>query len=249
MLLTNDDGYDSPGLLALTKAFTSRDPWIVAPDRQRSAVGHGMTIYGDLKIKQYGERYYSCSGTPVDCVVASTLGIMPRKPELVISGINLGPNLGTDSVYSGTVAAARQAALLGIPGIALSKNNNDKSTSFNNEAAWVADNIDRLVSCIQPGTVLSINFPKEWNPYARIVQTKPVKRFYHDKMEIFTYNSRERYFFIKGEGVSHIELDDGDCDICNAGDISISLLEIHPHSRNIPSFDTIFTGGGSGINS
>ncbi|MDR0720099.1 MAG: hypothetical protein LBF78_10730, partial [Treponema sp.] len=124
ILLTNDDGVDSPGIITLfetLKACPGHNVFVLAPDSDRSGVSNGLlALTKPLKITEKQSNVWSCEGLPADCVLAACLGGRPCKPDVVISGINRGGNLGTDIIYSGTCAAARQASLLGIPGIALS---------------------------------------------------------------------------------------------------------------------------------
>jgi 5'-nucleotidase len=124
ILLTNDDGFDSPGILALAAALRENGhrTTVFAPDRDRSGVSHSISFLGrhPLVLSPRGEDSWSCSGLPVDCVVTALLGAIPYRPDLILSGINRGANLGTDLLYSGTAAAARQGSLFGIPSIALS---------------------------------------------------------------------------------------------------------------------------------
>ena len=129
ILVTNDDGIAAEGLEALINELkglcnAQNKPLhtitVIAPDTERSGVSHAMTLRHPTKVRRLNEGLYTCSGTPADCVIVAGLGIVKEKIDLVVSGINRGPNLGTDIVYSGTCAAARQAALVGIPSIAVS---------------------------------------------------------------------------------------------------------------------------------
>jgi len=116
ILLTNDDGYASDGIKALAVALGGEhEVWTLAPDSERSGMSHSMSLRQPLKIRKLAEREYCCSGTPADCVILASHGVLPFSPDVVVSGINRGPNLGTDLVYSGTAAAARQASMNGVP--------------------------------------------------------------------------------------------------------------------------------------
>ena len=111
VLIANDDGVFSPGLEAVRAALApDHEVWVVAPDGERSAMSHYITIKGPVAVREISERVYSCSGSPADCVIVGLLEVLPELPDVVVSGINIGPNLGTDVIYSGTAAAARQAA-------------------------------------------------------------------------------------------------------------------------------------------
>lgn len=119
--VTNDDGIESAGLKALASALESLDEvYVVAPDRERSAIGMAITLHRPLRATQVGERAYSVDGTPVDCVDLAISTLLPERPKLLVSGINHGQNLGHDIHFSGTVAAAKKATFLGIPSIAIS---------------------------------------------------------------------------------------------------------------------------------
>ena len=121
LLLTNDDGLGAPGLDALeSKLRNVHDVWTIAPVREMSGQSHSITLNEGLKLNRFPDRRFAVHGTPVDCVNLGFQAVMPRLPDLVISGINKGPNLGTDILYSGTCAAAREAALRGVPSVAVS---------------------------------------------------------------------------------------------------------------------------------
>jgi len=130
IFLSNDDGYFSEGILLLAKELSKdHQVTIVAPNKPQSAAGHALTMHKPLRVKyypdlseQYGAEVYSCSGKPADCVTIGIIEIMKERPDLVISGINNGANLATDIVYSGTVSAAMEAAMMGYKSIAASIN-------------------------------------------------------------------------------------------------------------------------------
>ncbi len=123
ILLTNDDGIAAPGLKVLERVARqlSRDIWVVAPELEQSGAGHSLTLRRPLRIRQLGRRRFAVDGTPTDAVLLAVNQIMrERKPTLVLSGVNRGGNLGEDVTYSGTIAAAMEATLLGVPAVALS---------------------------------------------------------------------------------------------------------------------------------
>lgn len=121
ILITNDDGVSSPGLSVLASAMDAMgEVWVYAPDREQSAVSHGISIHRPLRVQEVGERRYMVDGTPTDCVMLAVHELLEGRPDLVISGINNGANLGDDLTYSGTVAGAHEGMLLGIPSIAMS---------------------------------------------------------------------------------------------------------------------------------
>lgn len=121
ILLTNDDGIHAPGLRVLFDALSPiAEVHVFAPDRERSAVGHGISLHHPLRVKRVAERWHSVDGTPADCVLLAVRKLLGDRPSMVVSGINNGANLGDDVFYSGTVAGAREGMLLGFPAIAVS---------------------------------------------------------------------------------------------------------------------------------
>lgn len=121
ILISNDDGFDSPGIQLLAKAVEEiGEVYVVAPHRERSTAGHSLTLHKPLRIMEHGPRRFSTSGTPADCIYLGIHYLIKGKPDLILSGINRGANLGTDVFYSGTVAAAREGALMNIKSYAFS---------------------------------------------------------------------------------------------------------------------------------
>ena len=124
ILVSNDDGIQSQGLQALVKALENiAEVWVVAPDRERSAVSHALSMDFPLRYKRVrdlGPRFFAVNGTPTDCVLLGTAKVLPERPNLIVSGINKGENLGEDITYSGTVSAAIEGTILGIPSFAIS---------------------------------------------------------------------------------------------------------------------------------
>jgi len=122
ILVTNDDGIHAEGLGALADAMAPLgEVFVVAPDREQSAVGHALTLHRPLRVDRVGERRFAVNGTPSDCVNLGVLGLLPEPPVLVVAGINHGSNLGDDVTYSGTVSAAMEGTLLGVPSMAVSQ--------------------------------------------------------------------------------------------------------------------------------
>lgn len=164
ILITNDDGIYAEGIYALASALKKAgNVTVVAPDTQRSAVGHAITITDPLRVapaKRSGKFFgYAASGTPADCVKLGIKSIMKKRPDLVVSGINLGGNLGYNVLYSGTVSGATEGALLGIPSLAVSLDT-FKSPDFGAAAAFSV----KLAAMMKkqplpPGTLLNVNLP------------------------------------------------------------------------------------------
>ncbi len=164
ILITNDDGIYAGGLWALQRAFSRvHDVTVVAPDRQRSAIGHGITLHQPLRAERVAVgsdcRGIAVSGTPADCVKIAILEIMDQKPDMVISGINPGANLGRSINYSGTVAAAREAALYGINAIAVSIEK-PEGGHYDDVADYIEKFSKQIAENGLPlGTFLNVNFP------------------------------------------------------------------------------------------
>jgi 5'-nucleotidase len=165
ILITNDDGVHAPGLAVLEKIARalSDEVWIVAPEYDQSGVSHSLSLNDPLRLRQIGDRHYAVKGTPTDCVIMGARHIMKDLPDLVLSGVNRGRNAGEDVLYSGTVAGAKEAAVLGIPSFALSQ---AYSSAKGLEPYWetpiqhAPEIIRRVLKQGMPRDVLvNINFP------------------------------------------------------------------------------------------
>lgn len=164
ILVSNDDGIDAPGIKMLEKVARSLsdDVWVVAPSSEQSAVAHSLTVRRPLRIHQHSDRRFSVDGTPTDSVLLGVRQVLSdRKPDLVLSGINRGGNMGDDVTYSGTVAAAMEGILLGIPAIAFSQYyQGDHPVKWATGEHWAPEVIRRLCAAGWPRNVLmNVNFP------------------------------------------------------------------------------------------
>ncbi|MBA1243408.1 5'/3'-nucleotidase SurE [Pseudomonas japonica] len=163
VLLTNDDGIDAPGLAALeaVAAELGVEVWVVAPDHDQSGVSHALSLHQPLRVTHRGERRFSVSGTPGDCVAMAVCQLMPAPPQLVLSGINKGANLGRETVFSGTVGAAMAALLLELPAIALSQAFTRRDAVRWDTARQLAPGVIRQLWAAgwAPGACLNVNFP------------------------------------------------------------------------------------------
>jgi 5'-nucleotidase len=162
ILVTNDDGYRSEGIRVLADALARLgDTTIVAPIDEASAIGHALTLRRPLRLETIAERLYAVDGTPTDCVNIAVTQVFKRLPDLVVSGINKGWNLGDDVTYSGTVAGALEASLLGVPGIAVSLAQTRGAYDFSHAAAAAASLAEAMLARPLPGrTFLNVNLPK-----------------------------------------------------------------------------------------
>ena len=161
ILVTNDDGYFAEGIAALTQALEKiGEVIVVAPASEQSATSHSLTLTRPLRIRQLGERRYNVDGTPTDCVVLALMTILKeQRPDIVVSGINHGANLGDDVTYSGTVAGALEGSIFGLPAIAVSMTHRDER-DFTHAANFAAQLTQRvLTEGVPTGTVLNVNVP------------------------------------------------------------------------------------------
>src|SRR5215468_2321381 len=225
ILVTNDDGVHAAGLAALAAALDDLgDVYVVEPDREQSAVGHALTLHRPLRVTQVGERRYAVNGTPSDCVNLAVLGLLPERPVLVASGINHGSNLGDDVTYSGTVSAALEGTLLGVPSMAVSRNESGEG-SFEGAGAvarLVASRV--LVEGLPPKTLLNVNAPRE--PAGGIRMTRLGHRVYREKIVQETDPRGLPYYWI-GAGPPEWNEDEGsDISAVNRGFASVTPLHL-----------------------
>jgi 5'-nucleotidase len=162
ILVTNDDGYRSEGIHALAAALAPLgEVTVVAPMDEASAIGHALTLRRPLRLEHMGTNVWAVDGTPTDCVNLAVTHVLKTRPDIVVSGINKGWNLGDDVTYSGTVAGALEGALLGIPGLAVSQAFTRSAYDFSHAAAAAAMLVDQMFQRPLPAwTFLSVNMPK-----------------------------------------------------------------------------------------
>ena len=228
ILVTNDDGIESPGLTALAQALeTIDDVYIVAPDRERSAIGMAITLYHPLRAKQVGDRSWAVDGTPVDCVDLAVSALLPERPKLLVSGVNQGQNLGQDIHFSGTVAAAKKGTFLEIPSMAVSL---ISGQPYHYETATsVACRLAKLVlaSGLTPGILLNINVPN--------CPLSMIKGFEAGRQDLGTYSATaikridrvgKPYYWIGGERAQVDAREDSDLNIVKRRCVSISPVQL-----------------------
>ncbi|MDR1867227.1 MAG: 5'/3'-nucleotidase SurE [Treponema sp.] len=232
ILLTNDDGIDSQGLIELAEALRKQRNdrvIIVAPHTNRSAISHAVSIFHEpIKLKQRGEDLWSCSGTPADCVFTTAMGILPVKPDLVISGINHGPNLGTDILYSGTAAAARQAALFNMPGIALSLAG-QKPFLWEPCIKFTVDHIDDFFKHWKKDCFVNVNIPNLPEGPHGITLTMPAHSSYKDTFTILDAPDGTQYCFVKASPLRIVpEEVNTDWEALDHNMCSVSCVYVYP---------------------
>lgn len=242
VLLSNDDGINSPGLDAVREAVlewaelerVNLELWIIAPDGERSGKSHSITLHDPVRARKLAERTYAISGSPADCVVTAVLGLIQEKPDIVISGINFGPNLGTDITYSGTAAVARQAAYMGMPGVAVSMGDYAQPQHTKHVARFVARHIPDFVRLADPDHFLNINAPNIDDPSPGVEITHPCRRLYNDRMVKFELlGSRDSYWFLDGVPIESLDDPGSDADAIRRGKISITPIHLHPVKNRI----------------
>jgi len=227
ILITNDDGYRAPGLLALKDAVADLgDVVVIAPDRERSACGQGITIKGPLTVEKIDEGTFAVDGTPADCVVLALASMLDTKPSVVLSGINRGANLGDDVYYSGTVGGAREAAFWGLPAGACSLVTRGRPLDFTEAARHSRRLCEILLSTPPPpGVLLNLNVPD--GPASEIQGVRVTRQGMrgHASGVSITKDSRGRSFYWIAEPFDQWDAAEGDdMGAIRAGYVSISPL-------------------------
>jgi 5'-nucleotidase len=233
-LLTNDDGYTAPGLKALNREIRKLgEVIVVAPDREQSASSHSLTLQRPLRINNYSNEHYSVDGTPTDSIMIAVHALLKgRKPDFVIAGVNHGPNMGHDVTYSGTVAAAIEGSILGIPSFAVSLADWDVD-DYVPAARAVRKIVRQFEDWPFPEfTFLNINIPYLGRkPYKGAKITKLGKRVYDDIIVEKTDPRGKHYYWIGGEP-EWFEIEGSDFSAVNAGYISITPLAVDMTSHS-----------------
>ena len=182
ILLTNDDGIHAPGLAVLERIARdlSDDVWVCAPAEENSGAGHSLTLHLPVRLREHGGHRFSVTGTPTDAVNLALKKLFPdRPPDLVISGVNAGENLADDVTYSCTISAAMEAALAGIPAVAMSQALRDGGNGFAAAEAWAARALAPLLDLqMAKRTVINVNFPAL--PAAEVRGIRVVRQGFHD---------------------------------------------------------------------
>ena len=249
ILLTNDDGIHAPGLEVLERIARelSDDVWVCAPHEENSGAGHSLTLHLPVRLIQHGERRFSVSGTPTDAVNLALRKLFETPPDLVISGVNAGENLADDVTYSGTISAAMEAALAGIPAIALSQAMRGFGYGFSAAEGWAAKVLAPLIAVpAAKRTVINVNFP----PLAseEVKGIRAVRQGFHDYSrgslaEGIDPRGRPYYWF----GLRDVEhtLDHGtDLEAVSEGYVSVTPLQLDlTHHSSLGTLAESFAGG------
>ncbi|MEK7812736.1 MAG: 5'/3'-nucleotidase SurE [Candidatus Desantisbacteria bacterium] len=227
ILITNDDGIHSQGLSVLKAALSSiARVMMIAPDRERSATGHSLTLTHPVRVEEIGEDMFVTDGTPADCVNIGIMGLLSIKPDMIVSGINPAPNLGDDVTYSGTVAAAMEGTLLGIPSFAVSINgsNNLCLESAGMAAVKIAQLIEK--HGLPEGTFLNVNVPNLSSEQINgMVITRQGKRAYREELLKRVDPRGKIYYWIGSKGV--IDQQEQGTDVNAISENMISITPLH----------------------
>jgi len=235
ILISNDDGINSEGIHKLHETLKKLgEVYVVAPDRDQSAVSHSLSLFRPLRLDKITEFVYSVDGTPTDCVNLAINGILrDKKPDLVVSGINKGENLGDDITYSGTVSAAMEGTLLGVPSIAISLVGRGE---FNfDHALEHAESIARYV--IERGlptdTLLNVNVPNTpVSEHKGIMVTKQGKRLYDEPIVEKVDPRGKKYYWIGGDELGYLDIEKSDIVAVREGYISVTPISLDFTNHN-----------------
>ncbi|MGC8764289.1 MAG: 5'/3'-nucleotidase SurE [Brevinematia bacterium] len=225
ILITNDDGYYSPGILRLKEVISSSfNVFLCAPLSEKSASSHSITLFKRMELKKLDEQSYAVDGTPADCVKVALLYLFKDvRFDIVISGINYGPNMGDDIFYSGTVAGAREGLLNKIFSMAISVDGWEKDKCFDTPAFFVSELIKKFErSIFSEKILLNINFPKISEPLG-VKITHLGRRVYRDSIIFENYAGKD-YVTIGGDDPDFEPEDDSDLQVVSEGFISITPL-------------------------
>ena len=242
ILLTNDDGINAPGLAVLERiaAILSDDIWICAPAEEQSGAGHSLTLSRPVRLRRHDERRFSVSGTPTDAVMLGMSEVMDGKPDLILSGVNRGANLGDDVTYSGTVSAAIEGALAGIRSIALSqvyaREGMGDTVPFAAAEAWGARVLRPLVDMpFAPRTLVNINFPAL--PAAEVKGVRVARQGFHDYSRGSIVKGTDPrgypYYWFGLHGVEQTPGHESDLEAIADGYVAVTPLHVdltHDHS-------------------
>lgn len=243
VLITNDDGVYAPGIKALTRVAEElfKEVWVVAPDRQQSGAGHSLTMHRPLRLKKVDDQVYAVDGTPTDCAMLAIKQLLKdNPPDIVISGVNNGINLGEDVMYSGTVAAAVEAVMLGVRSIALSLAvDQDQPAKWSSAEFHSAAIINKICSLEwEPGTLINVNFPNL--PASDVKGTKITYQGQRETGDQIVQGTDPRgmgYYWIGPWATSKSTTKNSDLNAVEDGFISVTPL--HMNMTHEPLLDTL----------
>ena len=250
ILLTNDDGINAPGLNVLERIARrlSDDVWICAPAEEQSGAGHSLTLNRPVRLQQHAERRFSVTGTPTDSITMGLRKVLPGAPDLILSGVNRGANLGDDVTYSGTVSAAMEGTLAGIRSIALSqvyaKEGKGNDVSFAAAEAWGERVIRPLLDApFAERTLVNVNFPALAPEAVRGIRV--VRQGFHDYARGSVVEGRDprgfAYYWFGLHGIEHTPGHETDLEAIADGFISVTPLHLDlTHERSLAELGSRF---------
>ena len=234
ILVTNDDGIDAVGIQKLaTMAKNLGEVWVVAPDKQCSAMSQRIHVRGELIVQRRkdfpveGVQAFSVSGTPADCVKVALMEILPQKPDIVFSGINIGYNVGQDILYSGTVSCAMEGAMMGYPAMAVSlASMSSEPELFANVAKFIGKFIHKIEDYkFPPKTILNVNVPGLMpEDLAGVAITKLGGKMFTDEYDKRVDPRGKVYYWMAGELIRHCDNDDSDINALRWNKVSITPI-------------------------
>jgi len=229
ILVTNDDGINCKNMLNLADRLSiNHNVWIVAPQTEQSGCSHSINIRKEIVFKKVRNHVFACSGSTVDCVLISLLGAIDEPIHMVVSGINPGPNLGTDILYSGTAAGARQGALMGKPSIAFSASSRDPQADLSSELEFIALNLELFGKLWTPSHFINVNFPLNMNDKTGVEITFPSQRTYNDNLVAKPGTDSSISYLVDGDEPGAIDESGSDFDAVQRNSISVSPILIRP---------------------
>ena len=236
ILISNDDGVYAPGIRYLAKEMRRfGEVVVVAPSSNQSAVSHALTMSRPLRINRIEENMYAVDGTPTDCITLAFHEILRKRlPDIVVSGLNHGANMGEDVTYSGTVAAALEGAIMGLPAVAASMTTHDaEGKSFISASKFIRRLVANIIDRMPRSTLLNVNFPKmPRGGYRAYEMTRLGRRVYSDIISARTDLSHRPYYWIGGEPTWD-QVEGTDAGAVKSGKVSITPLNIDMTDREL----------------
>lgn len=237
LLITNDDGVDAPGIAVLARELSrEHEILVVAPDGERSGVSMHIDVRTPQTLSRRENGFYACSGTPADCVFLIQLGALDFVPDAVVAGINHGPNMGSDIMYSGTCGAIKQAALGGLPGIAVSCEWSPEALRYGAAASFVRRNFSRLLSYCSKDVFINVNAPSSDDETLAGRWALPVRRSYQDKIHVYDAPDGKRYCFCESSESRNEPDPLSDYSIVHGGLVAVTPVYVQPQAETGAGF-------------
>lgn len=252
ILITNDDGINAPGLYVLEKiaAKFSDDIWVCAPSEEQSGAGHSLSLSRPVRLREHAPRRFSVTGTPTDSVTLALRKVLPAPPDLILSGVNRGANLGDDVTYSGTVSAAMEGALAGIRAIALSqvysKEGMGDAVPFDAAEKWGQKALAPLIDMPFPErTLINVNFPPL--PAGEVKGIRAVRQGFHDYARGSVVEGRDPrgypYYWFGLHGIQHTPGHATDLEAIADGYVSVTPLQLDlTHNASLAALTERYSG-------